>query len=127
MNALAIAPKVAKCIRLLASPEDGEVLAAVSALQRTLKTADLDLNDLATAAEAGLTESRPPQPKAPEQPMTDLDKALWIRDVEAGSLSDSERDFIASCVRILAYGNYFSEKQRRWLQAIYLAMGGKHD
>ena len=127
MNNLAIAPRIGKCLRLLASPEDGEKLAAIAALDRTLKTVALDFNDLATAAEDGLSRPTAPAPKPADQPMSDLDKALWIRDAEAGRLTDSERDFIASAVRILAYGNYWSEKQARWLKAIYLAMGGRHD
>ena len=43
----ALATKVSRILPLLGSDRDGEVLAAVAALRRTLSTARLDLNDLA--------------------------------------------------------------------------------
>jgi hypothetical protein len=46
-----ITPTIAKLLRLLASDKPGEVIAAVRALQRVLKSAGLDLHDLANAIE----------------------------------------------------------------------------
>ena len=57
--------------------------------------------------------------------MSDLDRALWLRDLEMG-LSDAERDFVVNAVKILSLGQFFSKKQQRWLNAIFLAMGGKN-
>lgn len=49
--------KLAKCICLLNSNQDGEVAAAMEALKRTLKSCDSDLNDLADyIVEPQLTE-----------------------------------------------------------------------
>jgi hypothetical protein len=42
---------VAKLVRILASPNSGEVVAAAHALQRVLHNAGLDLHDLATEVE----------------------------------------------------------------------------
>jgi hypothetical protein len=47
------AKKLAKLLRLLASDKDGEVLAAVEAIKRTLDLADLDFHDLADVVTAG--------------------------------------------------------------------------
>jgi hypothetical protein len=53
--------KVGKLLRLLASDKAGEVIAAASALQRTLAAAGLDWHDLAGAAERGLQPAAPPK------------------------------------------------------------------
>ncbi len=54
--------KVGKLLRLLSSDKDGEVVAATSALKRTLEAAGLDLHDLAGAAERALQQpATPPQ------------------------------------------------------------------
>jgi hypothetical protein len=46
-----IAPTVGKLLRLLGSDRPGEVVAAVRALRRVLRSADRDLHDLANAIE----------------------------------------------------------------------------
>jgi hypothetical protein len=70
-RALKIDPtKLGKLLRLLASDKDGEVIAAASALKRTLGAAGLDLHDLAAAAERGL---RPQQ----QQPLQQLQRQSW--------------------------------------------------
>ncbi len=55
------AGKISKLIKLLSSDKPGEVVAAASALKRTLGSAGLDLHDLAAAAERGLLPVAPPQ------------------------------------------------------------------
>jgi len=53
MNALLpIADKIAKLVRLLGSDRDGEVLAAVQAIKRALRTEHLDLHTLADSIES---------------------------------------------------------------------------
>lgn len=47
-----IAPKIAKTIRLLASPSDGETLAAARGMGRQLEAQGLSFNDVADAIEA---------------------------------------------------------------------------
>jgi hypothetical protein len=51
--------KIAKLLRLLASDKDGEVLATVAALGRTLLASELCFHDLADAAEAGFAKPSP--------------------------------------------------------------------
>jgi hypothetical protein len=53
VDALApIAPRLANLIRMLASDKDGEVLAAVAALKRTLAGSGADLHTLAASVES---------------------------------------------------------------------------
>lgn len=52
MNALApVVPKIAKLIPRLGTDSDGECVATVRAIERTLKSAGLDLHDLAKIVE----------------------------------------------------------------------------
>jgi hypothetical protein len=54
MNALTpIAERLGKLVRLMASDVDGEAMAALTALRRTLAAAGADLNDLADVIEKG--------------------------------------------------------------------------
>ena len=45
--------KVTKLIKMLSSPNDGEVIAAARALQRTLASEGADIHDLAARVEGG--------------------------------------------------------------------------
>jgi hypothetical protein len=56
--------KLGKLIRLLGSDKPGEVTAAVGALRRALASSNLDMHDLAAAAERGLQ----PPTKPSQQP-----------------------------------------------------------
>jgi hypothetical protein len=58
-----IGPRLAALIPRLATPFDGERLATVAAIDRTLKSADRDFHDLA-AAIVGRPASVPPAPGA---------------------------------------------------------------
>jgi flagellar motility protein MotE (MotC chaperone) len=53
MTISSIAPKLSKLIPMLSSDNDGETVAAVRAIDRTLKAAKLDWHDLAKALAAG--------------------------------------------------------------------------
>ena len=119
-----MASKIGKCLRLLASSSDGEKLASIGALVRTLATVGLDINDLADAAELGLAK---PLERASKAAFSNLDKTVWIRNNKSGSLKSNEHDFIVKIIRLLAHNCVLSEKQLRWLNAIYLAMGGGND
>jgi DNA-binding NarL/FixJ family response regulator len=50
-------PRFAKCVRLLASDQPGEALAARDALMRAFSSVGWDFNDLADAIEAAFTQS----------------------------------------------------------------------
>jgi hypothetical protein len=88
--------KVAKLVRLLASDRDGEVLAAVAALKRTLVASDADLNDLADV----LVTGRPSPPVRTKQPPPPLDPFNWqaIAQFCRGGvryLSDDDHEFVS--------------------------------
>jgi hypothetical protein len=75
-------------IRLLGSDKDGEVLATVEAIKRTLASDGADLHDLAVAI------SQPPPPPAPRP------AATWRQQAERllryGQPNDWERKFLQS-------------------------------
>jgi hypothetical protein len=79
--------KIAKLLPMLASDKDGEVVATVHAIGRTLKNAGSDWHALA----AVLTNSAP----APEpEPQSWHEMALWCQRNDFGRLTLHERDFI---------------------------------
>ena len=71
MSALpTIAPKLAKIIPMLSSPNDGEVVNTARAIERTLKGIGADWHDLAkalTAPAMARPEAAEPKPKPPRQ------------------------------------------------------------
>jgi hypothetical protein len=89
--------KVAKLVRLLASDRDGEVLATVAALKRTLAASGADLNDLADVFVAG---GRPLPPVRTKRPPPPTDRHNWealAQFCRSGFrfLHDDDREFIA--------------------------------
>ena len=90
--------KVAKLVRLLASDRDGEVLAAIAALKRTLDIAGMDLHDVAAALQAGL-KPRPPEitrwePSAPD--LYNWESLSWYCRFWSRHLRDSDQDFVVA-------------------------------
>ena len=80
MTALApVAPKIAKLIPRLASNHDGEVIATVHAIRRTLEGAGLDLHALAASLEI--------RRAADGEPATWEELATWCRNVGQHRLS----------------------------------------
>jgi hypothetical protein len=71
--------KVAKLVRLLGSDQDGEIVAAVAALRRTLGVAGIDLHDLADVITVGL------EPRSPQASETEV-VAAWARSIKLGKL-----------------------------------------
>jgi hypothetical protein len=53
---MTVTPQLGKIIRLLSSSIEGEVIAAVAAINRTLASQDLDIHDLAEVVDAGLQQ-----------------------------------------------------------------------
>jgi hypothetical protein len=92
------ADKVAKLVRLLASDKDGEVLAAIAALKRTLVIADMDLHDLADALVAGLkprsTERTSWEPSPPD--LHNWESMSWYCRFWSRHLRDGDREYIAN-------------------------------
>jgi len=112
MNALApVAPKIAKLIPRLASDHDGEVVATVRAIRRTLESAGLDLHALA----AGLGGDGPSE----REPTSWQELAAWCRNIGQHRLSLKEFCFVCDMADRLILGAEPSEKQAAWLRAIY--------
>jgi hypothetical protein len=122
------ATRVGQCLRLLGSDKPGEVLAAVDALERTLRGAGTDLHFLANVAELALRNKPEPKrtPPPPPRSSPDDDIATVIKfcagfDVRP-ELSEKEQDFITNLVRWSREegdGLELTEKQEKWLSDIH--------
>ena len=137
-----IAEKLRRCVRLLTSDRDGEILAAARALGRTLKAAGLDIHILADAVGHTKGHSHKTVDKAEE-------KRIFDRGFEAGERAarktgngakeptwheiavccaecpdrlrdDRERKFVRDMVALTVRGGKLSEKQQSWLRSIYV-------
>jgi hypothetical protein len=90
--------KVGKLVRLIASDRDGEVLAAVAALKRTLAAGGADINDMAAAIATGLAPrapAKPPQHWGPPDPDLDWWQSMaWYGHANARYLRDDDRDYV---------------------------------
>lgn len=118
-----IAPKIAKLIPRLATDHDGEVVATVRAIERTLKNAGLDFHNLAFAIEAPPAEKivfvyRDP-PKQEAVLDTRAAVAAWCRDNDPDVLSTKETAFVADMAECLILDGEPTEKQEAWLRAIF--------
>jgi hypothetical protein len=120
-------PKIAKLIPLLASDHDGEVVATARAIDRTLKSAGLDLHDLAQAMAAPKTPTvyvshAAPQPA--QRPTSLRDIAFWLRTHVGSRMNHKEQKFVADMAARLSAGCRASKKQENWLRNIYAWYGG---
>jgi hypothetical protein len=127
-----LAPKVARLVRLLGSPVDGESLAAARALDRTLKGAGPDLHDLAAIVERPEPAPRIVyQPAPPAEPprsysrspdpdgrRRDRARVQWLL-LAPETLREAELDFLRSIRVRLAGGRPLTSRQSEWLDAIY--------
>jgi hypothetical protein len=123
-----IAPKLSKLIPMLSSDRDGEVVAAVRAIGRTIQGAGLDffaLSDALSEPKVLLSPASPPPRREPEpEPKTLRDIAAWCRSHDAGRLNDKERRFVNEMVAHLTIGRRISDKQENWLRAIFYRIYG---
>jgi len=125
----ALAQKLGRLIPLLASDKEGEALATVRAIGRTLKAAGSDFHAFAKAVIEPRTvviyrtETTPPRKPAP-RPKCLLEVAGWCRTHYAGRLSVTEERFTVDMLSRLTVGRWLSEKQEKWLRAIYFKLGG---
>lgn len=111
MNALApVAPKIAKLIPRLASDHDGEVVATVRAIRRTLERAGLDLHALAAGLD-GVIDA--------DEPTTWQALAAWCRNAGQHRLSLKEFVFVCDMADRLILDAEPTERQAAWLRAIY--------
>jgi hypothetical protein len=132
---LTTSDRLAKFIRLLGSGRDGEVVAAVNAMRRTLQGAGLDLHAIASRITDG-----DPDAKSDAYARGDCDgqrdaevNAVTIyvaggsrewREVaefcaaRAHRLSERERDFVTNMEKWTRRGLSLSPKQQEWLRSI---------
>jgi hypothetical protein len=131
--------RIQKLIKLLSSDNDGEALAAVHALKRVLAQEGTDIHELAKRVE-GLSEAEMKrlydagfqQGKNAaattvgftnvEAPPSFYEMACEIKRKGDGRLSQKESGFVDDMVRWCARREP-SEKQAKWLHAIYCKIG----
>jgi hypothetical protein len=119
------ASRIGQLVRLLGSDRNGEIVAAATALQRTLRNAGADLHYLADVAERALQQPAIPPPPAPDDDQDDEDVADLVRfcalSENYAQLTDRERGFVGNMHALLRrQGGAFapSEKQANWLHHI---------
>jgi hypothetical protein len=138
MSALApIADKLGKLLRMLSSDRDGEVVAAVHAIRRTLDSEKLTIHDLADGLAGGakFTERDAEEiyRRGKADGLREADRDSGFRSVEeptwneiareceatSGRLNEREQKFINDMVRWTVRNGQPTEKQANWLRAIY--------
>ncbi len=125
-----ITGKIAVILPRLGSDHDGEIVASVKAIERTLATAGADWQDLTAAFERGALALEPPPSRKPSEAEPDWedltrdDRIEWIEAIKAdqwalGDLSDWERRFLLSIRGQLAAWRSLSDKQTDVLNRIF--------
>jgi hypothetical protein len=134
-----IAGRLAKLIRLLASDKNGELVAAVHAIKRTLESGGLDLHTLADGIEQsngkkfteeeareiyqrGVEDGR----KAAEAPVnfSTVGEPSWNDiacecEANAARLSPREQEFVRDMCSWTVNSGTPTEKQAKWLRSIW--------
>jgi len=137
-----VAEKLEKLLKMLSSERDGEVVAAVQAIMRTLKGAGADIHELAACVKGGGKLSEKDMQRIYDAAYQDgrraaeRDKPTEFHDVETnwhemaincrdqddGRLSQREREFVDDMVRWTVHRRP-SEKQGKWLHLLYVRLG----
>lgn len=127
--------RLAKLIPRLATDHDGEVVATVRAIQRTLKAAGMDLHDLAKSLgqepqviirykEVYREAPQPEQKFHMEEPKLSLSEqfdrwAFVFQRMDKGRVSSNEREFIHDIAGNFDGGRRLTHRQEKWLVDIY--------
>jgi hypothetical protein len=134
--------KLEKLVKLLSSSNDGEALAAVHAILRTLEGAGADIHELAARVGGGKLSKADMQriydaayqngKQAAERTQnTEFhnvggpswhDMAVECRDRDNGRLKPREREFVEDMVRWTTRQEP-SEKQGKWLHILWVRVG----
>jgi hypothetical protein len=139
-----VAGRVAKFMRLmLISDQPGEVIAARSALQRTLESAGYDFHRFVDLIESGqivdadtmrqLQEAQDALERERAQAQADIARASQVLNSERATLysmadycdqrgafrSETERTFVSDMVVRSKYGT-MTDKQEKWLRDIFV-------
>lgn len=119
MTALAPAlPMLSKLIPRLATDHDGEVVATVRAIQRTLKAAGLDFHDLAGALTKSTRPSWAEEDRATAEPEDWRELVRWCAN-RVRQLNPREADFVCTIYsKACSRGLPPTVKQIAWLEAI---------
>jgi hypothetical protein len=142
MTGIGNVERVRKLLRLLSSPQEAEVAAAVRALMRTLEADGADIHALADSigngklSEADMRQiydaaysdgkraaemsARPAEFHSVSPPWHDM--AVDCRDNDNGRLSERERKFVDDMVRWTKYREP-TEKQQKWLHVLWVRTG----
>ena len=106
-----VAVRIGQLIRMLASPQDGEALAAARALGRVLKASGQDFHALADTVENATHAVAPTRDE-----LDDLNwKAVAKQLIANGRLSAREKELVTHMTR---WRGRPTEKQRNWLRAL---------
>ena len=116
----AASDKLAKLVRLLSSDKDGEVLAAASAIKRTLAAEGSDIHAFADALCRPQPQQKEEPRRPPPPPPREDDWHSMACECQAHSerLSEREQGFVDDMVEWTAFGEP-TEKQQAWLLSIY--------
>lgn len=112
-----IGTKLAKLLPRLASPHDGEVLATVEAIRRTLERAGLSLHDLADRL-AKATPVTPANPSLSADQKEQFTRATWLINNVQNDLTSKQAKFVETVIRLLSDGRALTDKQSDWLNGL---------
>lgn len=122
-------PKLKLLIPRLASDSDGEVVATVAAIARTLKSNGADLHDLAAAldgsAKQGPRKTTQHQEKPNEDPARKWREIIEFCKANLEWLSEREQTFVTDMDGNLKKWGSPTEKQGAWLMNIFTKLGGQ--
>jgi hypothetical protein len=136
-----VAEKLEKLLKMLSSPQEGEVVAAAQAIMRTLKSAGADIHELAACVKGGGKLSKADMQRIYDEayrrgkdaaaanangnagfhnvePTSLYDMACELKDRCFDRLDERDRALINTIVRWYA-NKEPSEKQAVWLHDIY--------
>lgn len=114
-----IAPQLSKLIPLLASDQEGEVIATARAIGRVLTGKGLNWSDFSQAVgEIKRLSVQPARTPAERQP-SPLEMVAWCRNHGHGRLSAKDHKFILTVSASVALGGSLSVHQSQWLRDIY--------
>jgi hypothetical protein len=109
-----LSARLARLLPRLASDSDGEVLATVAGIRRTLDRHGLDLHDLARRLSGPVAVAAAEAPPVDFLAMTDA-----LRRYASARLRPHELNFINSVAGLRRAGRPLSAKQADWLRDLY--------
>ena len=139
---ISVAERLAKLIRLLGSDRNGEVVAAVEAIKRTLKERNLDLHSLADLVIKGEKRDAPTKSDlrtayndgyqdgrrtAVDEMSDGWHEVAQFCMIHSKILKDYELSFVKQMLSLTERGRAPSEKQGRWLNSLHARIKEHHN